>query len=102
MNQLIKASKRVLIVLALAVILVLSVSGGVMAAGPHNGDCPNDGVCQNDGESPSDGHGMQTRTQASMAFSYQNQYIKQFNANGHCYANQHCNTYQYSYGLISK
>ena len=53
-----KASKRLLIAFALTVILVLSVAGGVMAAGPYYGDCPNDGVCQNDGACTGCGDGL--------------------------------------------
>ncbi len=109
-----KASRRILIALAATVILVLSITGGAMAAGPYDGDCPNDGICQNDGvcpndgtclydgEGPADGTGLQTRTQANMASSRQNQYANQFNTNGNCNNHQYSNAYRYGYGLIAE
>lgn len=61
-----KTSRRILIAAAITLVLVLSITGVVMAAGPNGGngtgdgtcpnpDCPNDGVCQNDGVCPNDG-----------------------------------------------
>ncbi len=73
-----KTTRRILIALTLTVILVLSITGAVLAAGPHNGGgggngacvndgvCPNEGTCPNEGVCPNDcdGDRSQTRAQA--------------------------------------
>ena len=94
-----KFSKRAFIAFTLTMILVLSAVGGVMAAGPNNGDCPNDCVCPCGGDGPADGSCLQTKTQANTASCYQNQNANQFNANGECKTKQNCYTYQHGYGL---
>lgn len=94
-----KVSKRVLAGVALAVILAVSITGGIMAAGPANEDCPNDRACLYGGEGPGDGTGLQWREQANTAASNQHQFNNQFNANGNCNANQHSRSYRHGYGL---
>jgi hypothetical protein len=120
--------KKVLIAFALAVILVVSVTAGALAAGPYYGDCPNDGVCPNDcpndgtypndcicqndcvcqndgtclygGENSTDGTGLKNQTQTTSLV--QARYNNQFNATGNCLTNQYCRTYRYGYGIVSE
>jgi len=85
-----KTTRRFVIAFALMLIMVLTVTGSVMAAGPNNGDDTTEGA------------GQQTKTQTNTATSCQNQLNNQFNASGHCNANQHCLTYRHGYGLTAE
>ena len=101
-----KTTRRILIALTLTVILVLSITGAVLAAGPYNGDCPNDGTCINDGVCPNDGicpndcdgdqDQLQTRTRAQTCDMTGAQ-----TRSGTCNNLQNAFGYRHGYGLAT-
>lgn len=96
-----KVSRRVLAAVAVAIIVGVAITSGVMAAAPVGENCPNDGLCLYGGEGPADGTGIKARTQENRARSNQNQSNNQFFADGNRNARQHVNAYRHGHGATT-
>lgn len=85
--------------LILVAILIVSLTGTVLASGgpnPEPGVCPNPdcpGECQNSGD------GSQTQSQVCTATCNQKQFNNQYGAEGNCNSKKHCKTNQYMWGV---